>query len=146
MQLGLGQCRVTTPPFSLAPSAFWNLVKGEIQFILSPNVTLPKLRGQPKLHKLTSPFLWSELTFRPIIGGKSSLLSNLSTLLEKVLRPLSNCVPCRLQDSFEAYTFLHNIDFSKSRVETYDAVSLYTKISLDLALKEIGRASCRERV
>ena len=48
----------------------WDLLKDEEKFITHPRHKLPRLRGQPKIHKIADSLLLDKLTFRPIISGK----------------------------------------------------------------------------
>lgn len=110
----------------------WQLLTAERDAILFKNVTLPKLRGLCKTHKKHTNH-WHSLKFRPIIGSSSSVLSNLATLLDKVLQPLAASVPFRIRDSFYALDFFQSIDLNKYFIVPFDATSLYTNISLELA-------------
>ena len=108
---------------------------GASRYITHPRHKLPRLRGQPKIHKISDSLLLDELTFRPIISGKNGPLSGLSQLLDKVLRPLADHMVCRIRDSFDAIEKINSIDFSKYSVHTFDASSLYTSFDLDLVKK-----------
>ena len=48
-------------------SILWNLKPEELKYIICKTGKLPKLRGNPKFHKLTPPFPLKKLSFRPII-------------------------------------------------------------------------------
>ena len=85
------------------------------------------------MHKYkTPPFLLKNLTFRPIIGGKDTVLSGLSILLDKILQKITSFVPSRIKDSFDAIEKINDIDFSEFDLAPFDATSLYTNISLSL--------------
>ena len=96
---------------------------------------LPKLRGQPKLHKLSEPLYMENLTFRPILSGKGGPLSGLSELLDKVLRPIADIMPCRIKDSFDALEKIKENNFDKYVLHTFDASSLYTSFDVNLAIR-----------
>ena len=117
-------------------SSDWRLFPAESQAVLSKNATLPKLRGLAKTHK-PHDYTWSSIKFRPIIGSSSSVLSNLATLLDKVLQPLATRVAFRIRDSFHALNFFQGIDLQKYYIVAFDAVSLYTNISLELAIDAV---------
>ena len=114
----------------------WGLLPAELEAVTSKNVTLPKLRGLAKTHK-SHTFHWNSLKFRPIIGSSSSVLSNLAILLDKLLQPIATQVSFRIRDSFHALDFFKSIDLEKYYVVSFDAVSLYTNISKDLAMNAI---------
>ena len=117
-------------------SSSWELLPAEIYAITSKNSTLPKLRGLCKTHKPHNNH-WSSLKFRPIIGLSVSVLSNLAILLDKVLQPMAEVVPFRIKDSFHALNFFQTIDLDQFFIVTFDASSLYTNISLDLAIDAV---------
>ena len=94
---------------------------------------LPKLRGNPKTHKFENPpFYLKDLNFRPIIGGKDTVLSGLSVVLDKILQKITNFVPTKIKDSFDAIEKINEVDFSKFDLVPFDATSLYTNISISL--------------
>ncbi len=118
-------------------SAFWSLLEDEINFINHKRTKMPRRRGQPKLHKLTSPLYQDNLSFRPILSGKGGPLSGISQLLDKVLRPLADVMPCRIKDSFDALEKIDKVNFEEFSLHTFDAASLYTSFDKDLAIKAV---------
>ena len=118
-------------------SAFWPLLEEEIHFVNFKRTKLPRFRGQPKLHKLMNPYFQENLSFRPILSGKGGPLSGISQLLDKVLRPIADMMPCRIKDSFDALEKINNVDFEEFSLHTFDATSLYTSFDKELAVKAI---------
>ena len=95
-------------------SHLWGTTKKELQFMTQKVGKLPKIRGNPKIHKYKNPpFLLEDLSFRPIIGGKDTVLSGLSILLDKILQKITSFVPSRIKDSFDAIEKINDIDFSE---------------------------------
>ena len=112
----------------------WHLLKKEKEFVNFPRLKLPKMRGSPKFHKLVEPYELSKLSFRPIISGKGGPLCGISILLDKLLRPVADLMDCRIKDSFDAIDKIGQIDFSTSKIQPYDATSLYTSFDVELAI------------
>ena len=117
-------------------SSLWGTTKKENQFVTQKVGKLPKLRGNPKIHKFKAPpFALKDLTFRPIIGGKETVLSGLSILLDKILQKITSFVPSKIKDSFDAIEKISDIDFSRFDIVPFDARALYTHISISLVHK-----------
>ena len=120
-----------------AKSLCWGLLEEERKFIIFSRHKLPKLRGNPKFHKLKEPFYLENLTFRPIISGQNGPLCGLSIFMDTLLRPWANLIPSRLKDSFHAIEKIKQINFENFLIHCFDASSLYTSFDVTLAKKAI---------
>ena len=112
----------------------WNLTRHEKKAVLNKQTGLPKLRGQAKMHKADLRFI-EDIKFRPIIGSDSSVLTNLSKLLDLILRPIADKMKFRLQDTFKALEWIEKMNLDDYYLVPIDAVGLSTHISHDLAQK-----------
>ena len=119
-------------------SVAWSLLGDEIDFICHKRTKMPRYRGQPKLHKLSPPCIQENLSFRPILSGKGGPLSGISQLLDKILRPIADIMPCRIKDSFDAIEKINTVDFTTQSLHTFDATSLYTSFDKNLAINAIN--------
>ena len=57
--------------------------------------------------------------------------------MDNLIKPWSSLIEYKLIDSFDALDFLKTQDLENNYAITYDASSLYTNISLELALKAL---------
>ena len=96
-------------------------------YLRSTDGTAPRIYGLPKIHKPDCPL-------RPIVAFINSPLYNLSKYVAKLLEPLVNTNGLSLKNSFEFVKKIAMLDIdSNKRMVSFDVVSLFTKIPVNLA-------------
>ena len=86
----------------------------------------PTLYGLPKLHKEGHPC-------RPILASNGSYTYDCAVWLNEILTPLREHPSC-IKDTFDFVSRLSKFNFSSSHMVSFDVISLFTNIPLDLVI------------
>ena len=131
-----------------------NLTKDEISCLTNFDCKEANFYGLPKIHKSTiiknavqvqkseivSVFSPQDLSIRPIIGGPVAPTSNLSKLVDKLLKPFMIALPSFVKDSIdllrqaEQWESLENHEYT---LLAMDISGMYMNISEELGIKAI---------
>ena len=93
----------------------------------SSNGIIPQMYGLPKIHKPDVPL-------RPIVSFYSSPSYQLSKHLCRLLSPLVGNTPTHIRNSSEFSTFINTQHLGEEILVSFDVVSLFTKVPIDLAI------------
>ncbi|NQY54618.1 MAG: GIY-YIG nuclease family protein [Campylobacteraceae bacterium] len=130
------------------------LTKKEIQYVINTNYNTANIYGLPKIHKSktikdaiaksTEAYIQIEkppdLPFRYITGGPNAPTTNLSLLLNILLKPYVKKVKSHIQDSTDFLNKLErfkNEDLSDILLVTVDVVNMYNSIKKELGIKAL---------
>lgn len=127
------------------------LTKSESKCLTEFNFKTSQFYGLPKIHKskqissainkqnsdVVNVLEPSDLPFRPIVGGPICPTSNLSFLLDEILKPLLSKVQSFVRDDIDFLSHLPKKIKKGSKFVTFDVTSLYTNIPHDLGVKAI---------
>ncbi|XP_061175938.1 uncharacterized protein LOC133184880 [Saccostrea echinata] len=78
-----------------------------------------------------------DLSFRPIVGGPNCSTQRLSHLLDILLKPYYEKVPSFIRDDLDFINHLPDHIQSNTKLVSFDVVSLYTNIPVDLGIKAV---------
>ena len=90
--------------------------------------SIPRIYGLPKIHKQNTPL-------RPIVSFYSSPTYQLSKHLVTILSPLLGATSSTVRNSKDFVSFVCSINLDEEVLVSFDVVSLFTKVPVDLALK-----------
>lgn len=94
---------------------------------------IPRIYGLPKLHKENVPL-------RPIVSTINSPPYKLSKYLIQILTHLTNNSNYNIKNTHTFKNYIENITLKKDdKLHSFDVVSLFTNIPLEVALQEINR-------
>ena len=93
----------------------------------SSNGMTPQMYGLPKIHILDVPL-------RPIVSFYSSPTYQLSKHLCRLLSPLVGNTPTYIKNSSDFSKFVKTQHLEKEILVSFDVVSLFTKVPIDLAI------------
>ena len=130
------------------------MTKDEIHCLTNFDFKEANFYGLPKIHKssiikdavksqkseVITVFAPQDLKIRPIIGGPVSPTSNLSRLLDKLLKPFMVMLPSFVRDSFDLLRQAkdwESLDNEEYVLITMDINNMYMNISDDLGEKAI---------
>jgi len=105
--------------------------KTELLRLRSSDSLLPKAYGLPKIHKKNTPL-------RIIVSSINTTLYPFAKLLSKII---SDNVPRsanQIKNSYELYNALSNKFIPEYILASFDVVSLFTNVPLDLALNSVA--------
>ena len=89
---------------------------------------LPKFYGLPKIHKTGNPL-------KPIVSSRGSVTYGVAKVLSKVIKPLGGKSPHHIQSTGDFVSKAKKFTLQTGECLTsYDVTSLFTSVSIDLAL------------
>lgn len=108
------------------------ITKKEKYRLHSTSFTCPRMYGLPKIHKINIPM-------RPIVSSINAPHVGISRMLADILTNLVDKEKYNVQNSYKLIEQLRKIKVPKQHcLVSFDAVSLFTNISLDLVYKIIN--------
>lgn len=109
-----------------------NFIDKKLKFkLICHNGQTPYIYGLPKLHKTNIPL-------RPIVSTVCSATYKLSKFLSEILANVMGKNEHHIKDSWDFHNFIKNKKVPKNHIlVSFDVVSLYTNIPIELAIKII---------
>jgi len=109
------------------------ITKKEFFCLRSSDSLLPKAYGLPKIHKANVPL-------RIIVSSINTTLYSFAKFLQKIVTYNSPISSSHVSNSFDLYRTLSGSKIDNNHIlVSFDVVSLFTNISLDLALHSIEK-------
>ncbi|OXA46730.1 putative nicotine oxidoreductase [Folsomia candida] len=108
-----------------------HISENEYKSIAPSNTKCPNFYGLPKIHKRNVPL-------RPIVDFRNSPAYKLSFFLNKILKPITNNFPTKLNNSYEFATEIKNLIVPDDyELVSFDVTSLCTKVPISDILEYI---------